>query len=117
MTITAVAAVWPSSEDGPGAGVVGGVGGATWTGATWTGATWGGLLSGTAAAVSHSSSSLSSLTTTGGRGLPLALEDPPGVTHYPPFWLQGQHPCPHRAQTTRLSSMPCSGRQSESSFL
>ena len=57
MTITAVAAVWPSSEDGPGAGVVGGVGGATWTGATWTGATWtgatwGGLLSGTAAAVS-----------------------------------------------------------------
>ena len=46
MTITAVAAVWPSSEDGPAAGVVGGVGGATWTGATWTGATWGGVLSG-----------------------------------------------------------------------
>ena len=45
MTITAVAAVWPSSEDGPAAGVVGGVGGATWTGATW-----GGVLSGTAAA-------------------------------------------------------------------
>ena len=63
MTITAVAAVWPSSEDGPGAGVVGGVGGATWTGATWTGATWtgatwtgatcGGLLSGTAATANH----------------------------------------------------------------
>ena len=79
MTITAVAAVWPSSEDGPGAGVVGGVGGATWTGATWTGATWGGLLSGTAAAVSHSSSSLSSHSQPlVGGGLPLALEDPPG---------------------------------------
>ena len=89
MTITAVAAVWPSSVDGPAAGVVGGVGGATWTGATW-----GGVLSGTAAAASHSSSSLSSLTTTGGRGLPLALEDPPGVTHYLPSGLLGQHLCP-----------------------
>ena len=102
MTITAVAAVWPSSVMVT-AGVVGGVGGATWTGATW-----GGILSGTAAAASHSSSSLSSLTSTGGRGLPLALEGPPGVTHYLPFVPPGQHPCLHTTQPAGLSLKPYS---------